>query len=242
LGTVNYTVANGKVIGEDRDGVRKFYRNDANGNVIGLYDNNQQLTDTFKYWPFGEVRTRTGSTPTPFQFTGEWGCRTSADGTIYMRTRDLSPKDGRFLTVDERWPHQSPYEYASSNPATFVDPEGREIQSDADELSLKVTRPAIFVTNCIPSPPPPPPKPKCKENTEKRIRTDCGEMCQDWRDRFAGGLFLQCQACCKEMFPEPGFRLTGCMRGCSGGVLPCTCSGKQRKLKAAMSISSAIEL
>ena len=40
---------------------------------MALLDNTQAQTDTFAYWPYGEERTRTGTTPTPFRFVGALG-------------------------------------------------------------------------------------------------------------------------------------------------------------------------
>ena len=68
--TVPYTVANKQVIAEKRAGVRSLYSPDPLGSTIALLDSSQTKTDTWTYWPFGEVKTRTGATPTPFQYDG----------------------------------------------------------------------------------------------------------------------------------------------------------------------------
>lgn len=70
MATVRYTTVNGRVIAEKRGGVRKLYRPDHLGSTIAMYDNTQAKTDTWVYWPYGAVRTRTGTTATPFQFVG----------------------------------------------------------------------------------------------------------------------------------------------------------------------------
>jgi hypothetical protein len=53
--------------------VRKLYVPDPLGSTVALLDNTQTQTDTFTYWPYGEERVRTGTTPTPFRFVGTAG-------------------------------------------------------------------------------------------------------------------------------------------------------------------------
>jgi hypothetical protein len=54
--------------------VRSLYVPDSLGSTVALLDNTQTQTDTFSYWPYSEVNTRTGTTPTPFQFGGIRHC------------------------------------------------------------------------------------------------------------------------------------------------------------------------
>jgi hypothetical protein len=65
-----YTVINGEVIAEKRTGVRRLYVPNPLGSTVALLDNTQAKTDTFEYWPYGEERSRTGTTATPFRFLG----------------------------------------------------------------------------------------------------------------------------------------------------------------------------
>ena len=71
--TVRYSVLEGEIIAEKRAGVRKLYVPDSLGSTVALLDNTQTQTDTFSYWPYGENRTRTGKSSTPFQFVGTEG-------------------------------------------------------------------------------------------------------------------------------------------------------------------------
>src|SRR5438128_3271284 len=68
MATVRYTVVNGEVIAEERGGVRRLHVPDPLGSTVALLDNTQTQTDTFSYWPYGEERSRTGTTPTPFRY------------------------------------------------------------------------------------------------------------------------------------------------------------------------------
>ena len=50
MGVVRYTVINGEVIAEKRNGVRKLYVPDPQGSTVALLDNTQTITDTFTYF------------------------------------------------------------------------------------------------------------------------------------------------------------------------------------------------
>src|SRR5438128_12676396 len=97
----NYTVVNGRVLSENRNGVKRDYVSDSLGSTVALVDNTQTKTDTFTYWPFGERRTHTGTNITPFQFVGAYGFyrdsanRTHAGGTTLRQ--DLA----RWQTKDQ---------------------------------------------------------------------------------------------------------------------------------------------
>src|SRR5215469_1954152 len=95
-----YTVVEGEVIAEKRNGVRKLYVPDPLGSTVALLDNTQTQTDTFTYWPYGEATHVTGSTPTPFQFVGTVGYRTDSSSKTYVRARTLDTQKGRWLTKD----------------------------------------------------------------------------------------------------------------------------------------------
>jgi hypothetical protein len=80
-----YTVANGEVIAEKRNGIRSLYTPDPLGSTVALWDNTQTKTDAWIYFPYGDVRTRTGSTPTPFEFVGTLGYYSDSSNPDYSR-------------------------------------------------------------------------------------------------------------------------------------------------------------
>jgi RHS repeat-associated protein len=121
---VRYTVANGEIIAEKRNGVRRTYVPDPLGSTVALLDNNQQKTDTFSYWPYGEVKTRTGNTPTPFQYVGTLGYYRDSTGRTYVRARHYQQRYGRWMAVDPEWPDEKPYAYVDDNPALATDRTG----------------------------------------------------------------------------------------------------------------------
>ena len=113
------------MIAEKRSGTRRYYSHDAQGHTVALYDGSQTKTDTFTYWPYGEIRTPSGSTPTKYKYLGAWSCRTQIDGSVKTReVRELETKDGRFRTVDPLWPAQRIYAYGESSPLSNVDGSG----------------------------------------------------------------------------------------------------------------------
>jgi RHS repeat-associated protein len=127
--TVRYTTINGEIIAEKRSGVRKQYVPDPLGSTVALLDNTQTQTDTFTYWPYGEVRTRTGTTATPFQYVGTAGCHQDSSSRTYIRARVLDVVTGQWLTQDPigfnggDW---NLYRYVRANPVKYIDPDGHQ--------------------------------------------------------------------------------------------------------------------
>ena len=118
-----YTSISGVIVHEDRNGTQRNYRPDTLGNTVALTDASS-ATDTMSYWPYGEIRTRTGTNTTRFLFVGTLGYYTSS-GRIYVRARHYKPSLGRWMTVDPRWPAQRAYLYSNLRPNLLTDPSGR---------------------------------------------------------------------------------------------------------------------
>src|SRR5262249_41188598 len=95
-----YTVLDGEVLAEKRGGARHALVPDPLGSTVALLDSSQAITDTFAYWPYGEERSRTGTTATPFRFVGTLGYFRDAPARIYARARYLRSTVGRWLTPD----------------------------------------------------------------------------------------------------------------------------------------------
>ena len=127
MGTVRYTTVNGEIISEKRNGVRSLYVPDPLGSTVALLDNTQTKTDTFEYWPYGEVRTRTRVTATPFQYVGTLGYHQDSSGRTYVRARTLNTAQGRWMTEDPigfdggDW---NLYRYVGNKTITRLDPSG----------------------------------------------------------------------------------------------------------------------
>jgi RHS repeat-associated protein len=122
---VRYTVHNRRIVTEDRGGVARDYVYDSLGSTIALLDNTQTLTDTWTYWPYGETRTHTGASATPFLFGGVLGYYSDGAVRIYVRARHLHAGSGRWLTKDPLWlVTRAAYSYCYDRPTALIDPTG----------------------------------------------------------------------------------------------------------------------
>ena len=98
MAVVNYTVANGELIAETRGGIRSLYVPDPLGSTIALFNASQTKTDTWVYWPYGEVKTRTGTTPTPFQDYGAKGFYRNSSSITYAKVAYMNVVVGALLS------------------------------------------------------------------------------------------------------------------------------------------------
>src|SRR5258708_7493600 len=119
---VTYTVVDGEMLSENRGGVKRDYVPDPLGSTVALLDNTQTQTDTFTYWPYGEVRTHTGTSTTPFQFVGTRGYYRDSASRTYVRARHLDTAKGRRMTKDPIGfdeGHYTLYRYMRNNSTTM---------------------------------------------------------------------------------------------------------------------------
>ena len=124
-----YTVMDGEIVSQTRNGVRHHYVPNPSGSVVALYDTNPATlakTDTFSYWPYGEEKSRTGTTETPFRFVGSKGYYRESASRTYVRARHFRPNHGRWqtedLVLDRMMPNR--YPYAANSPLSRTDPSG----------------------------------------------------------------------------------------------------------------------
>lgn len=119
-----YTSVSGRILAEKRGGTRQFYGADPLGSTAAIYDSSGNVTDTFTYWPYGEIRTSTGSSTTPFKFCGAWGYYGVATGRLYVRARYFRDQLARWQTADPLWPNLPAYTYALNSPVLTIDGTG----------------------------------------------------------------------------------------------------------------------
>lgn len=100
MASVRYTVMDGEILSENRAGVERDYVPDPLGSTVALLDNTQTKTDTWVYWPYGEVKTHTGTNATAFQFVGTLGYYQDSSTRTYVRARHLDTQKGRWMTED----------------------------------------------------------------------------------------------------------------------------------------------
>ena len=80
------------------------------------------------YYPFGSIRTTTGSVPTDFGFTGQK--RDASAGLMYYNARYYDSALGRFISADTIVPSAgnpqslNRYSYVYNNPLRYTDPSG----------------------------------------------------------------------------------------------------------------------
>jgi len=123
----NYLTVDGEILSEVRDTTTRDYVPDPLGSTLLLLDTTQTITDRFDWWPYGELRSHTGSSATPFGYVGTMGYYADqVSDRLYVRARYLRPQTGRWQTVDPLWPEQNAYEYAYAAPTTYVDDTGEE--------------------------------------------------------------------------------------------------------------------
>jgi RHS repeat-associated protein len=131
--SVAYTTINGQIVSEKRNGVPSDYIPDALGSTIALLSDTHQITDTWTYWPNGQVRTRTGTNPTPHTFCGTVGYHSDiVNNLTYVQARILRPELARWQTIDPLWPAQLPYAYSHCGPTNDADPTGFAVAIEKD--------------------------------------------------------------------------------------------------------------
>jgi RHS repeat-associated protein len=125
MGVVNYTTLDGEIVSENRGGVKSDYLPDPLGNTVALLNDAQTITDTWTYWPYGEIQSHVGTSVTPYTYVGTLGYRTDvASNFIYVEARDLRPELARWQTADPLWPDERAYAYCSGSPVGLADPSG----------------------------------------------------------------------------------------------------------------------
>lgn len=123
--SVVYATVNGRMVQENRGGTITKYVADTLGSVIQTRNASGVQTSSTTYWPYGEVRTSTGTNPSPWGFVGTLGYFRDALSRLYIRARYYMANMGRWNTVDPLWPDEDAYAYSGTNPCSDVDPTGR---------------------------------------------------------------------------------------------------------------------
>ena len=119
------------LIGEEVSGNFKTYHFDYRGSTVAITNASGTVTDTFEYDTYGKLKSRTGTTKTPFLYNGRDGVITEDDTELYyMRARYYSPALRRFVNADKvhgditNALSLNRYAFVNGNPASNVDPLG----------------------------------------------------------------------------------------------------------------------
>jgi RHS repeat-associated protein len=112
-----------------------YLHSDLIGSVRWITDSSATVTSSKQFAPYGSQVKSSGIAESPIGFTGAW---TDPDtDLVYLRSRDLDPKTGQFLTVDPAVDTTGePYAYASGNPVQKIDPSGRRPDPGSSASSL----------------------------------------------------------------------------------------------------------
>ncbi len=103
----------------------QYYHQDGLGSVVSVSNQSGTVDGTARYDAWGNKGSGTGTIP-QYGYTGREPDET---GLLYYRARYYDPTLGRFTQRDPIGLQGgiNPYSYVANNPATFVDPEGKEI-------------------------------------------------------------------------------------------------------------------
>ena len=121
---VTYTNFGGMLVHENRGGVETEYVNDTLGSLVECRDTSGTKTYEATYWPYGEIRTSTGTNPSPWAFVGLLGYLRETSSRTYVRARYYRQEIARWMTVDPLWPDESAYGYVRGLAVMDVDPSG----------------------------------------------------------------------------------------------------------------------
>jgi RHS repeat-associated protein len=125
MGVVNYLTVEGEILSETRNGVDSDYIPDPLVSTAKLVTTGGVITDTFLWWPYGELRSHVGSSVTPFGYGGTLGYYSDlATGLAYVRARWINPALTQWQTLDRLWPSMQAYAYTQSSPVSIADPSG----------------------------------------------------------------------------------------------------------------------
>jgi len=104
----------------------KTYHYDQVGSTIARTNDSGAVIGKAEYSAYGICFWKQGDMNTPFQYNGQWGIQTDANGLLNMRARYYSPYLMRFLNADPigfsgglNW-----FAYADGNPISNSDPFG----------------------------------------------------------------------------------------------------------------------
>ncbi|MCW3097626.1 MAG: repeat-associated core domain protein [Chthonomonadaceae bacterium] len=173
------------------------YVPDPLGSAVALLDNTQTQTDTFSYWPYGEVRARTGIVPTPFRFIGTQGYYQDDAVKTYVRARYLITQHGRWQNLDPIG-----FDGGDANLYRYV---SNKAVSDRDASGL-ATSSCDTVLKCLKATPPY----NCKTGSE------CGKQPNAEVDTY----LAVCVAWQESCFQDP---IVSCGAKGKGGWLQITC-------------------
>jgi RHS repeat-associated protein len=106
-------------------GAWRYHMYDGLGSTRQLMlHSDQSITDTYSYEAFGNLMSRTGSTPSPYQYVGALGYYQTGGSLQQLGLRYYMPEVGRFMQQDPIGAGMNWHAYVGNDPVALVDPEG----------------------------------------------------------------------------------------------------------------------
>ncbi|CAN5610641.1 hypothetical protein BH11ARM2_BH11ARM2_32350 [soil metagenome] len=125
MGIVNHGTVNGQILQQESSGTATQLVPDTLGSVARARSASGSILYSVTYWPFGEVRTESGTNPAPFGFVGTLGYYRESPTKMYVRARMYDAARTAWTTVDPYWPGQKAYGYVNQVPTKMTDLIGR---------------------------------------------------------------------------------------------------------------------
>lgn len=123
-----YAYAGDELVSIEKGGATYYTHTNHRGDILAITDVNKNRVATYKYGPWGELISKTGTFDIPFRYAGYY--YDGETGMYYLKARYYSPELGRFLTEDTfRGFNGNPkslnlYAYCEGSPLTLTDPSG----------------------------------------------------------------------------------------------------------------------
>jgi len=117
-------------------GDSSFFHYDALGSTQELTDENETVTDTYRYNAWGKILVRTGTTTNPHTYLGKWRYYfMSGTALLLVGLRQYCGGLGRFLSLDPARDATNWYTYALNRATSYIDPWGRRpVNHDGTEM------------------------------------------------------------------------------------------------------------
>jgi len=137
-----YYYAGGQRIALRQNGTLYYLLSDHLGSTTLVTDASGNIVSELRYKPWGETRHNSGSTPTRYQYTGQYSY-TPDFGLYFYNARWYDPALGRFAQPDSLIPESSQgaqawdrYAYVNNNPLKYTDPSGHWLETAWDILNI----------------------------------------------------------------------------------------------------------